>query len=78
METKPPDIADKGRADANADGPESPQRIPASAALVPVVLQAGDYYLENSRMVFTATFHLRRGYCCRSRCRHCPYKEWSR
>lgn len=32
-----------------------------------------DYYLENGFMVFTAVFHLRRGYCCQSGCRHCPY-----
>jgi hypothetical protein len=25
-------------------------------------------------MVFTATYHLKRGYCCNSDCRHCPYK----
>jgi len=32
-----------------------------------------DYYLEGSSMVFTADFLLRRGYCCESGCRHCPY-----
>ncbi len=26
-------------------------------------------------MVFTAHFLLKRGYCCNSGCRHCPYKE---
>ncbi|MBX2969865.1 MAG: hypothetical protein KF803_10885 [Cyclobacteriaceae bacterium] len=34
-----------------------------------------DYYLENGKVVFTASFHLKRGYCCQSGCRHCPYKE---
>ena len=34
-----------------------------------------DYYLENGRWVFTAAFLLRRGYCCNSGCRHCPYRE---
>ncbi|MBA3442570.1 MAG: hypothetical protein H0T92_22160 [Pyrinomonadaceae bacterium] len=24
-------------------------------------------------MVFTARYHLARGYCCGSCCRHCPY-----
>ncbi len=24
-------------------------------------------------MVFTEAFHLKRGYCCKSGCRHCPY-----
>ena len=32
-----------------------------------------DYYMENGFMVFTETFHLRRGYCCKNGCRHCPY-----
>lgn len=32
-----------------------------------------DYYMENGLVVFTATFLRRRGYCCRSGCRHCPY-----
>lgn len=31
------------------------------------------YYWENGLMVFTAEYHRRRGYCCRSGCRHCPY-----
>jgi hypothetical protein len=38
-------------------------------------LQEGvDYYLENGLFVFTATFLLKRGYCCESGCRHCPYQ----
>lgn len=32
-----------------------------------------DYYLENGLLVFTAAYHLRRGYCCKNNCRHCPY-----
>jgi len=37
-------------------------------------LQQGlDYYVENGLFVFTATFLLKRGYCCESGCRHCPY-----
>jgi len=32
-----------------------------------------DYYLENGLFVFTAKYHLKRGYCCKSGCRHCPY-----
>jgi len=24
-------------------------------------------------MVFTAAYHLKRGYCCGNGCRHCPY-----
>jgi hypothetical protein len=33
----------------------------------------GDFYLEGSLVVFTGQFHLRRGYCCESGCRHCPF-----
>jgi hypothetical protein len=32
-----------------------------------------DYYIENGKYVFTAWFHLKRGHCCESGCRHCPY-----
>ena len=32
-----------------------------------------DFYIENGRWVFTAHFLRRRGYCCQSGCRHCPY-----
>jgi hypothetical protein len=45
------------------------KREPAPAALD----EAQDYYLENGRMVFTAAFLKRRGFCCQCGCRHCPY-----
>lgn len=32
-----------------------------------------DYYVENGFIVFTESFLRRRGYCCKSGCRHCPY-----
>lgn len=39
-------------------------------------LQEGlDYYIENGLFVFTGTFLLRRGYCCESGCRNCPYQD---
>jgi hypothetical protein len=34
-----------------------------------------DYYYENGLMVLTAHFLLKRGYCCGSGCRHCPYPK---
>jgi Family of unknown function (DUF5522) len=37
------------------------------------LVEGEDYYLENGNWVFTAKYLLRRGYCCRSGCRHCPY-----
>jgi len=33
-----------------------------------------DYYFnEQGLMVFTAAYHLNRGYCCKNRCKHCPW-----
>ena len=32
-----------------------------------------DYYLENGKYVFTEAYHRKRGSCCNSGCRHCPY-----
>ncbi|MGD1892509.1 MAG: DUF5522 domain-containing protein [Cyclobacteriaceae bacterium] len=37
-------------------------------------LTAEDYYVTDEGLwVFTEHYHLKRGYCCRSGCRHCPY-----
>jgi len=33
------------------------------------------YYMENGLVVFTAAFLLKRGYCCKRGCRHCPYPK---
>jgi biotin synthase-like enzyme len=33
-----------------------------------------DYYKEGDRVVFTALFHSKRGFCCGNSCRHCPYE----
>ncbi len=33
-----------------------------------------DYYLSpEGYIVFTEAYHLKRGYCCKSGCKHCPY-----
>ena len=32
-----------------------------------------DFYMEGAYMVFTEAYLLKRGYCCGSHCRHCPY-----
>jgi hypothetical protein len=37
------------------------------------LVEGVDYYLEGEKLVFTAVYHRKRGYCCNSRCRHCPY-----
>ena len=39
----------------------------------PPALEPEDYYFEGPNMVFTAAYHLKRGYCCGAGCRHCPY-----
>jgi len=37
-------------------------------------LDPEDYYFDGQYMVFTAAFLLKRGTCCGSGCRHCPYR----
>ena len=39
----------------------------------PILVAGQDYYCEGPAIVFTAHYLLRRGYCCESGCRHCPY-----
>ena len=46
------------------------------AAKPPAALELGeDYYYEGPYLVFTAKYHLKRGSCCNSGCRHCPYPK---
>jgi hypothetical protein len=40
----------------------------------PTQLLPEDFYYEGPYLVFTSAYHLKRGYCCNSDCRHCPYK----
>ncbi|WP_255066378.1 DUF5522 domain-containing protein [Lacihabitans sp. LS3-19] len=38
-------------------------------------LKHRDYYFnKEGLMVFTAEYHLKRGYCCKNNCLNCPYK----
>ncbi len=40
----------------------------------PELVEGKDYYInEQGLWVFTAEYHLARGYCCGSGCLHCPY-----
>ncbi|MBV9926568.1 MAG: hypothetical protein JOZ96_16225 [Acidobacteria bacterium] len=41
------------------------------------LVEGVDFYREGGYVVFTEGYHLRRGYCCGSGCRHCPYGEES-
>ncbi|HVF41498.1 MAG TPA: DUF5522 domain-containing protein [Pyrinomonadaceae bacterium] len=38
-------------------------------------VEGEDFYREGAYVVFTARYHLRRGRCCESGCRHCPYGD---
>jgi hypothetical protein len=35
----------------------------------------GDFYFDGPYLVFTAAYHRKRGYCCESNCRHCPFQQ---
>jgi hypothetical protein len=47
---------------------------PCEPPATPEHLRPEDFYMEGPYLVFTAAYHLRRGSCCNSDCRHCPYK----
>ena len=32
-----------------------------------------DYYLENGAIILTEHYLKNRGFCCGSKCRHCPF-----
>ncbi|MBC7929724.1 MAG: hypothetical protein H7Z38_04060 [Rubrivivax sp.] len=38
------------------------------------LIEGEDFYREGAAFVFTARYHLRRGYCCENGCRHCPWR----
>jgi hypothetical protein len=63
MHPLPPDSASP----PNAAQPESGR--------IAQELAAEDFYYEGANLVFTAAYHLKRGTCCNSGCRHCPYKD---
>ena len=48
--------------------PAHPESRPPALKLAPE-----DFYYEGPCLVFTAAYHLKRGACCNSGCRHCPY-----
>ena len=61
-------MADETKAIAAPGGTE------ATATTTPSELSPEDFYYEGPYLVFTAAYHTKRGYCCNSGCRHCPYK----
>ena len=39
-----------------------------------IPIKDGDFYMTaEGYRCFTEQYHLKRGYCCQSNCRHCPY-----
>jgi hypothetical protein len=37
-------------------------------------LEPDEFYLsEEGYIIFTEKYHLKRGYCCKSGCKHCPF-----
>ncbi|HZU09923.1 MAG TPA: DUF5522 domain-containing protein [Pseudacidobacterium sp.] len=39
------------------------------------LIEGVDYYMDGPYLVFTEAYHLKRGHCCGSGCRHCPWKN---
>ncbi len=54
----------------DAPEPEADMRPKSDSA----ELAPEDFYIEGTYLVFTAIYHLKRGFCCNSDCRHCPYR----
>jgi len=65
MSTSPPDSSPPHDAKVL-----TPDASPSAQKLAPE-----DFYYEGPYMVFTAAYHLKRGSCCHSGCRHCPYQD---
>ena len=63
MPTSPPD----------STPPQSGTAAPEQAAAQELAPE--DFYFEGPYLVFTAAYHRKRGACCHSGCRHCPYGD---
>ena len=62
-ENPPPPNPEEARA-------ENPPPATLTSELAPE-----DFYFDGPYLVFTAAYHLKRGTCCHSGCRHCPYRD---
>ena len=58
-----------------ADQTKPPTPRPASPLEEVLAMTDEDFCYEGPYLVFTPAYHLKRGYCCNSNCRHCPYRE---
>ena len=54
---------------------DSERDAPDHAAVEAAELAPADFYYDGEYLVFTEAYHRKRGYCCNSGCRHCPYQE---
>lgn len=66
------EIGEERERDVSADTQTA--RGPVSEEGTRASLAPEDFYYEGPYLVFTAAYHLKRGYCCNSGCRHCPYR----
>ncbi|MGH9616075.1 MAG: DUF5522 domain-containing protein [Acidobacteriaceae bacterium] len=48
-------------------GPSDPRAIDSTGT------EEDDCYFDGPYLVFTEAYHRKRGFCCQSGCRHCPY-----
>lgn len=54
--------------------PKPPADDPRTLRLLRLGYAIEDFYFtEEGYVVWTEIYHLKRGYCCQSGCRHCPY-----
>lgn len=57
-----------------AEQPDLPAEDPRTQNLLRLGYAEGDFYFtKEGYVVWTEQYHLKRGYCCQSGCRHCPY-----
>ncbi|MBS1941730.1 MAG: hypothetical protein JST38_12720 [Bacteroidetes bacterium] len=57
-----------------AEHPVPPSDDPRTQRLLRLGYDLEDFYFtKEGYVVWTEQYHLKRGYCCQSGCRHCPY-----
>ncbi len=57
-----------------AELPTPPADSPRTQRLLRLGYAMEDFYFTpEGYVVWTEAYHLKRGYCCQSGCRHCPY-----
>ena len=49
------------------------KRVKEADSTTNVLTEDIHYYMEDGLLVFKELYHIQRGYCCKSGCRHCAY-----